>query len=370
MRKLLLILVFAITSVIAFGQAAPTANMRIANATTAFGVNIPVGFIVYDYGADKLYMCKAATASTLTLTTGSANFGQISLGAAHLPVTINATANGLSVDGSQVLTLATANTSTTGALTGTDWTTFNNKQTATLTNGNILVGNGSNVATSVSMSGDATISNTGAITVSNAASNMRVGGVLKIVGTTTGSASDSLLTVNGGTVKKVASSTYQTSTLTSGNILVGNGSNVATSVTASGDATISNTGAVTVSNAAGNLRVVGTIKNVGITDDGSPDSIITLNNGVFRRSAASLFQAASAVKTAIVEDFEMATADSASVGHYYYALAHTPLTGTIQVQINGMPLKPTTQWTVQATSKIRVGFSIGQYDRASITYSY
>lgn len=38
-----------------------------------------------------------------------------------------------------------------------------------LTSGNILVGNGSNVATSVTMSGDATLSNTGALTIANSA---------------------------------------------------------------------------------------------------------------------------------------------------------------------------------------------------------
>lgn len=40
---------------------------------------------------------------------------------------------------------------------------------AALTSGNILVGNGSNVATSVAMSGDATLANTGAITIANSA---------------------------------------------------------------------------------------------------------------------------------------------------------------------------------------------------------
>ncbi len=39
----------------------------------------------------------------------------------------------------------------------------------TLTNGNIFVGNGSNVATGVAMSGDASIANTGAVTISNLA---------------------------------------------------------------------------------------------------------------------------------------------------------------------------------------------------------
>jgi len=49
------------------------------------------------------------------------------LAGGHDAVTINATANGLSVDGSQVLTLGLASTSTIGALSDTDWDTFNNK---------------------------------------------------------------------------------------------------------------------------------------------------------------------------------------------------------------------------------------------------
>jgi len=50
-----------------------------------------------------------------------------SLAGGHDAVSINATANGLSVDGSQVLTLGLASTSTIGALSDTDWDTFNNK---------------------------------------------------------------------------------------------------------------------------------------------------------------------------------------------------------------------------------------------------
>lgn len=53
----------------------------------------------------------------------------------HNPVTIG-TANGLSLS-TQVLSLAAANTSTTGALTSTDWNTFNNKQ-ATLSGTGVL----------------------------------------------------------------------------------------------------------------------------------------------------------------------------------------------------------------------------------------
>lgn len=48
----------------------------------------------------------------------------------HNPITINATANGLSVDGSQVLTLGLASAGAIGALSSTDWSTFNAKQPA------------------------------------------------------------------------------------------------------------------------------------------------------------------------------------------------------------------------------------------------
>lgn len=53
----------------------------------------------------------------------------------HNPVTIG-TANGLSL-ATQVLSLALASTSTTGALSSTDWNTFNNKQAALVSGTNI-----------------------------------------------------------------------------------------------------------------------------------------------------------------------------------------------------------------------------------------
>jgi hypothetical protein len=93
---------------------------------------------------------------------------------------------------------------------------------ASLTSGNILVGNGSNVATSVAMSGDLTISNTGVTAISS--------GVI---------VDDDVNASAGIAFSKLAS-------LTSGNILVGNGSNVPTSVAMSGDITISNAGVTSI----------------------------------------------------------------------------------------------------------------------------
>ena len=59
-----------------------------------------------------------------------------------------------------------ANGSQAGYLSSTDWTTFNSKLTSVLTNGYVFVGNGSNVATGVAVTGDITISNAGVTAIS------------------------------------------------------------------------------------------------------------------------------------------------------------------------------------------------------------
>jgi hypothetical protein len=77
------------------------------------------------------------------------------------PVVVGGTAS------APVVSMPAATTSADGYLTSADWNTFNSKQSSTLASGKILVGNGSNLATEVSMSGDATMSNTGAVTLKN-----------------------------------------------------------------------------------------------------------------------------------------------------------------------------------------------------------
>lgn len=50
---------------------------------------------------------------------------------------------------------------------GGDWSLIPSNSTESLTSGNIFVGNASNIAADVTMSGDATIDNTGALTIAN-----------------------------------------------------------------------------------------------------------------------------------------------------------------------------------------------------------
>jgi hypothetical protein len=96
---------------------------------------------------------------------------------------------------------------------------------ASLTSGNILVGNASNVPTSVAMSGDATIANTGAVTIANnAITNAKVSSSAAIAFSKLGS-------------------------LTTGQIVAGN-AGVATATTLGGDATIGATGTLTIANDA------------------------------------------------------------------------------------------------------------------------
>ncbi len=112
----------------------------------------------------------------------------------------------------------------------------------TLNDGQFLVGNGSNVATGVTMSGDATLGNNGALTLTN--SGVTAGTYTSVTVDLKGRVtSGSNPTTLGGYGITDALST----TLNDGQFLVGNGSNVATGVTMSGDATLGNDGALTLS---------------------------------------------------------------------------------------------------------------------------
>lgn len=113
------------------------------------------GDLYYDKPSDQLKVFNGSTWENV----GSG-------GSSHDPVTINTTTpNGLSIDGNQVLSIDLADTDTTGALSSTDWNTFNNKQNA-LTLGNIT-------STSLSITGG-----TGAIIGSGVTINANINSLL------------------------------------------------------------------------------------------------------------------------------------------------------------------------------------------------
>ncbi len=213
--------------------------------------------------------------------------GTLSTGASTTLNTVNYTWPNAQAIGTRVL-----QNDGTGNLT---WATPSVGLSSTLNSANIFVGNASNVASGVAMSGDATISNTGALTIANNAitsakindgtiSDADISATAAIAGTkvnpafgtqnisTTGTlstgASTTLNTVNytwpnaqaigtrvlqndgTGNLTWATPSVGLSSTLNSANIFVGNASNVASGVAMSGDATIANTGALTIANNA------------------------------------------------------------------------------------------------------------------------
>ncbi|NUM59834.1 MAG: hypothetical protein HUU56_14435 [Bdellovibrionaceae bacterium] len=66
-----------------------------------------------------------------------------------------------------VISITQATTSTNGYLSSTDWNTFNNKQTNTLTTGKMWIGNGSSAATEFSPSGDVSMNSSGSFSVNS-----------------------------------------------------------------------------------------------------------------------------------------------------------------------------------------------------------
>ena len=101
------------------------------------------------------------------------------------------------------------------------------------TDGQILVGDGTDI-TSVAVSGDVTLDNTGAVTIANDAIT-----TAKLANITRGS-----ILVGG-----VSNAPTAYNAKTDGQILVGDGTDI-TSVAVSGDVTLDNTGAVTIANDA------------------------------------------------------------------------------------------------------------------------
>lgn len=87
MKKFILLLtMFLAVGWLTAQNVTPRQGFAIADATTTFGKNIPVGTLIYDVANDILYHCDVATASASTLTTASANFTDVttSTGATNL----------------------------------------------------------------------------------------------------------------------------------------------------------------------------------------------------------------------------------------------------------------------------------------------
>lgn len=146
---------------------------------------------------------------------------------------------------------------------------------AALTDGYILVGNGSNVAVAVAVTGDVTISNAGVTAIGS--------GVI----------------VNADVSGSAAIDFSKLAALTDGYVLVGNGSNVATAVAVTGDVTISNAGVTAI----GANKVVMSMMNRAVVQEAT--GTITQANMLALSTPVQLIAAGGSGTVIVVDEIEI-----------------------------------------------------------------
>lgn len=230
-----------------FGRAATMPNAKSGYA---------IGCMLEDSTNGAIYVNSGTAASCTFNNVGAVAASEIALTSAHVLV---GNASNVAADVAMSGVVAISNTGAT---------------TIPLTSANILVGNGSNLAAPVAVSGVVAIDNTGATTIpltsanvlvgnaSNLAAPVAVSGIIALSNAGVASiplTSANILVGNGSNVAAgvavsgvvaIDNTGATTIPLTSANILVGNGSNLAAPVAMSADATMANTGAVTIANGA------------------------------------------------------------------------------------------------------------------------
>jgi len=150
MKKVLIGFLFLLLSVYTFGQVTAVADLRIQNATTAFGTNLPIGTKVYNIADGKLWVATAGVLGTATLTTASASFTQLNMDGSAFVKLDQTTGQTLGTTGSRLTKLWATDITVTNAITGS------------------ITGNAATVTTNANLTGEVT-SVGNATTVTNAA---------------------------------------------------------------------------------------------------------------------------------------------------------------------------------------------------------
>jgi len=212
---------------------------------------------------------------------------------------------------------------------------------AALTDTRILVGNGSNVPVGVTVSGDATLTNTGALTIANDAVEQAM-----IADDAVGADQlASAAVVNDSVSASAAIAHSKLAAVPDTQILVGNGSTVPTAVAVSGDVTLANTGAVTIAADAVEIGMIG-CEQTTITDS---DSHLPTSGAVVDYVAAQLLPFGGFEAIADEDNFPTSQPASGVVisikdatgvtvdGSGSSATARTAGNGSDNVTINGFP---------------------------------
>ena len=184
---------------------------------------------------------------------------------------------------------------------------------ASLTSGNVLVGNSSNVPTSVAVTGDVTISNTGVTSIASGA------------------------IVNADINASAGIAHSKLASMSSGNILVGSSASVPTSVAMTGDVTISNAGLTTIANDAvtfakmqpvSGYSIVGkpTTDSGDVTEIGSSSFMLEASTGFLRQADAAAARSTLGLSFPLSVDNGGTNISSYTTGDILFASNTTTLT--------------------------------------------
>ena len=317
MKKLLLILFIGLISFTGYSQATSTDEFRIADATTAFGKNLPVGTKVYDINTGNYWVATAGVASASTLTTASGSFTQLNGGAAAQDLSLGATgATTQAIDisgGGDSVTLIEANTNDAGLLGAAKWDEIV-ANTAKATNVSTNLSEGTTTNTTVDVN-----SSDGTNATLAAASTSRAGVMTKAKFDEVG--------VNNAKVSNVSTNlSLGTRAATTMDVNSSDGTNV--------------------------TLLAANTTEAGLMTEAQFDKLAAISAG------------AEVNLTSITEDFE--EDDGTATAH---SLSQTAVTAQgARVSINGATLKPG-DYTF-ATGTITIGVPVLQYDQVVITYFY
>lgn len=339
MKRLLIAFVFLSLSINLFAQSTPVSDLRVATATTTFGINIPIGTKVYNIADGKYWVATAGVLGTATLTTGSASFTQLNAAtdiSAKKDKSDSTASDGyvrrdrltssllLKEDKSNKVTTFSTPTDTqypSAKLVSDQLALHKDKSDSTATDGYVRRDRlTSSLAT-------------------KAASNASL---------TLGSTSMAL----GSTTTTVAGLTSVTSTAFVGN-LTGNASGTAANVT--GTVVVANGGTGLTTITSGSYMVGNGTGNVALK---TPAQVLTDIGGASVASASIFYS----------EPFDEATAGATG---QINTLAHTPKAATsLLVVINGTPLKAAQYTYTSGTPSVQVTIPVQLYDHVVISYGY
>ncbi|HEX7675677.1 MAG TPA: tail fiber domain-containing protein [Bdellovibrio sp.] len=111
--------------------------------------------------------CTAGTYLTYNGSTLSCSAVSGATGGTVTSVTATAPLSVATSSTTPALSITQASSSSSGYLSSSDWNSFNSKLGTSLTAGQILIGNSSNIATATSLSGDATLGSSGVLTLAS-----------------------------------------------------------------------------------------------------------------------------------------------------------------------------------------------------------